>query len=292
MTNHHAHTHTHTGFCTVARTQEDTYQYIFRGPEKSPRKKMSSHVWSMARKCPPPKWGLTTHKLSNLRVVTCTVEHTLQEQCSLPRTSLKLTETCIPMTLKTAVLPDFPRTRKRSSQEKMSLQVWSRARKCPPSEVSQTHIHWSNSKTLCVYCMFNTEIQSKSERLRNNTLNYPVHYPVACCQKQNRISKTAGYPANRNWNWISDASVLDRNIPHRVHSTQYTVHSTSGGTGQNMLNTRQLTFSKNLVSENVPVWKTDRPWCWPVHWTHNKPSSDSHSTHTFTDTLAGGQSRL
>ena len=44
--------------------------------------------------------------------------HTLQEQCSLPRTCLKLTETCIPRTLKTAVQPDFPRTRKRSSQEK------------------------------------------------------------------------------------------------------------------------------------------------------------------------------
>ena len=96
----------------------------------------------MARKC-PPKRGLTTHKSSNVRVVTCAVEHThtLQEQCSLPTTCLKLTEMCIPRTLKTAVQPDFPRTRKRSSQEKTSSQVWSMARKCHPSEVSQTRTH-------------------------------------------------------------------------------------------------------------------------------------------------------
>ena len=61
-------------FVLLRDSQKDTY--ISRGPEKRPRKKKtSSPVWSRARKC-PPKWGLTTHKLSNLCVVACTVEHT------------------------------------------------------------------------------------------------------------------------------------------------------------------------------------------------------------------------
>ena len=60
-----------------------------------------------------------------MRAVACTVEHThtLQEQCSLPRTGLKLTETCIPRTLKTAIQPDCSKDPKKSSQEKTSSQA-------------------------------------------------------------------------------------------------------------------------------------------------------------------------
>ena len=139
------HTHEHTDFyrTTVARTHKNTHIFP-RTRKKSSQDKTSSHVWSRARKC-PPKWSLSTHKLSNIRVVACAVEHThihthmLQEQCSLLRTCMKLTETCIPRTLKMAVHPDFPRTWKCPRKKNVLVTLVQGTKMSPPSEVSQTH---------------------------------------------------------------------------------------------------------------------------------------------------------
>jgi len=106
----------HIGFYTVARTHKKTHTFSEDPIKVLARKNVLARL--VQGTTMSPKWGLTTHKLSNVRVVACAVEHThthtLQEQCSLWRTCLKLTETCIPRTLKTAVQPDSPRTRKHS----------------------------------------------------------------------------------------------------------------------------------------------------------------------------------
>jgi len=102
-----------------ADPKKDLARKMYRFPEEPikvlARKNVLTCLVQGTKNVPPP-----SEVSQHTNYPTCAVEHMymLQEQCSLLRTCLKLTETCIPRTLKTAVQPDFPRTRKRSSQEK------------------------------------------------------------------------------------------------------------------------------------------------------------------------------
>ena len=116
-------------------SQKDTY--IFREPEKSPRKKKRPRTFGPGTKM-SPQVSLTTHKLSNVHVVACAVE---QEQCSLPRTGLKLTETCIPRTLKTAVQIDSSKDRKKVLARKNVLASLVQGTKMSPQVRSHKHTH-------------------------------------------------------------------------------------------------------------------------------------------------------